>query len=259
MCGFVETSLLKTSMNDTEKPLISIITVVLNGAKTVEQTIQSVLQQDYPRKEYIIIDGGSTDGTLDIIRKYEDRIDYWISVPDKGIFDAMNKGIRMAKGELIGIINADDWYEKNILKLVSEAYINSDKGAVIHGLLRNFEDEQFYSIKGNSTRVLRYDMIQHPTCFIPKMLYEKYGYYDEKYRYCADYDLILRFVNRNVPFEFLEKIIANFRIGGVSLKGKAQVEKYQILRKHKIISGNEAFLRILGIGLAHWTKKVIHK
>src|SRR5512133_3088942 len=88
------------------RPLISIITVVYNGIKTIEQTIQSVINQPYPNKEYIIIDGGSTDGTVEVIRKYKSDLAYWISERDNGIYDAMNKGIALAKGELIGILNA---------------------------------------------------------------------------------------------------------------------------------------------------------
>ena len=240
-------------------PLISIVTVVLNNAKTIEQTILSVVEQPYPNKEYIIIDGGSTDGTLDIIKKYQDKIAVWKSEPDHGIFDAMNKGIRLAKGDLIGIINADDWYENNILSEIADCYRQYGNKTVIHGLLRNFNQGAFYSIKGNSIGVLKYDMIQHPTCFVPKTLYDKYGSYDAKYKYSADYDLVLRFVNQGVHFEFLEKVIANFRIGGVSSEEKTQSEKFQILRKHKVISWKEAFLRIIGLKVASWTKKVMHK
>ena len=96
-------------MNSTNIPLITIITVSYNAVKTIEDTIVSVLGQTYNNIEYIIIDGGSTDGTLDIIKKYQDKITYWVSEPDKGIYDAMNKGIAKANGELIGIINSDDW------------------------------------------------------------------------------------------------------------------------------------------------------
>jgi glycosyltransferase involved in cell wall biosynthesis len=93
-----------------EMPLVSIITVVLNGAKYIEQTIKSILDQNYANIEYIIVDGGSTDGTLEILKRYNDKIDYWVSERDKGIYFAMNKGISFAKGELIGILNADDFY-----------------------------------------------------------------------------------------------------------------------------------------------------
>jgi glycosyltransferase involved in cell wall biosynthesis len=238
-------------------PLISIITIVYNGAATIEQTIKSVISQSYENLEYIIIDGGSTDGTLDIIKKYKDQIDYWISEPDKGIYDAMNKGISYANGELIGIINADDWYEPDIISYIADCFINTDQKTVIHGLLRNIKDEQFYSIKGNSIHVLKYDMIQHPTCFIPKTIYQQYGLYDLKFKYSADYDLVLRYVNSGIQFEFIEQVIANFRIGGISSAFKAQSEAYLILKRHKVISGSEAALRILLLYFSRFVKKII--
>ncbi len=106
-------------------PLVSIITVVYNGAKTLEQTILSVLNQTYKNIEYIIIDGESTDGTLDIIEMYRDKISTCISEPDEGLYDAMNKGVSIANGELIGIINSDDWFEKNAVELVVSSYVNN--------------------------------------------------------------------------------------------------------------------------------------
>ena len=155
-------------------PKISVVTVVRNGAATIGQTIESVLSQSWRNKEYIIIDGGSTDGTIDIIRRFDDKIDFWISEPDKGIFDAMNKGIESATGDVIGILNADDWYEPEALSKVAKTYIETNGKAVIHGMLRNFLDEQFYAVKGNSIKVLKYDMIQHPTCFIPQTIYKQF-------------------------------------------------------------------------------------
>lgn len=101
---------------------ISIITVSYNSAGTIERTIKSVIQQDYGDVEYIVIDGGSTDGTVDVIRKYEKKIFFWLSEPDEGIYDAMNKGIRRATGEIIAFLNSDDWYQKNILSEVAEQF-----------------------------------------------------------------------------------------------------------------------------------------
>jgi len=105
------------------RPLVSIVTVVYNGEKYLEQTIRSVINQRYDNIEYIIIDGGSTDGTLDIVEKHEKMIDYWISEPDEGIFDAMNKGIKICRGELIGLINADDYYAPNAIERVVSCYL----------------------------------------------------------------------------------------------------------------------------------------
>ena len=239
------------------RPLISIITVVYNGVKTIEQTIQSVIRQPYQNKEYIIIDGGSTDGTVDLIRKYEMYLSYWVSEPDKGIYDAMNKGINHARGELIGIINADDWYEEDVFEEIVKYYQETDSGKVIHGLLRNFLNEEFYSMVGNSIRRLRFDMIQHPTCFIPKKIYDTYGVYDTSYKYSGDYDLILRFVNNGVKFCFVEKPIVNFRLGGISSIPQAEIEMYKVRVKHRLISKTEGQLRIILVQIFRVAKRFL--
>jgi glycosyltransferase involved in cell wall biosynthesis len=244
-------------MDKSPEPLISIITVVLNGAKTIEQTIQSVIQQPYQKKEYIIIDGGSTDGTIEIIKKYQPWLTYWISERDKGIYEAMNKGIRMSKGDLIGIINADDWYEENIFSTIAEQYCETGSDQVIYGLLRVFKDEAFYSMVGNSIRTLNKENIMHPTCFIPGSFYKSFGKYNLSYKYCADYELILRYVNRGVKFSFLEKPIANFRKGGASSRVGAEREKYNILTKYHKISKIEYFMRIFQIEIAWILKNFI--
>jgi len=240
------------------QPLISIITVVYNGINTIEQTIQSVIRQPYKNKEYIIIDGGSTDGTVDLIKKYETSLSYWVSEPDKGIYDAMNKGIACAKGELIGIINADDWYEENVFKEIVKYYQETGSGKVIHGLLRNFLDEEFYSMIGNSIRRLRFDMIQHPTCFIPKTIYDKYGVYDTSYKYSGDYDLILRFVNSGVKFCFVERPIVNFRLGGISSIPQAEIEMFKVRVKHHLISKTEGYLRIFLVRIFRIAKRFLN-
>ncbi len=114
------------------RPKVSIITVVYNGIAHLEQTIQSVLNQTYDNVEYIIIDGGSTDGTVELIKKYEESIAYWVSESDGGIYDAMNKGISNATGEIVGLINADDWYETGTIEKVVETFQNSEVD-VVHG------------------------------------------------------------------------------------------------------------------------------
>lgn len=224
--------------------LISIITVVFNDAATLEQTILSVLSQPYPNKEYLIIDGGSTDGSVDIIKKYAPQLAYWVSEPDRGVYDAMNKGIALAKGDLIGIINANDWYEATVFDTIAERYETTGPNKVIHGLLRILLDEEFYSMVGNSTRALQNQEIQHPTCFVPKNLYNTLGVFDLKYNYSADYDLMLRYANQGVKFSFIEKPIANFRKGGMSNTLNADIEKYRVRIKHGIISKTEGMLRV---------------
>jgi len=244
---------------DKSHPLISIITVVYNGVKTIEQTIQSVINQSYPNKEYIIIDGGSKDGTVDIIKKYSSHLAYWVSESDNGIYDAMNKGIGHAKGELIGIINADDWYEKNIFTHIAKQYIESGSDHVIYGILRIFQDDEFYSMVGNSIRILNEDTIMHPTCFIPLKFYRTFGIYNLAYKYSADFDLILRFVKAGVKFSFIEKPIANFRRGGISSFSNAEKEKFKVRFKHHLISKTEYILRIVLIQIVSFRKLFLSK
>jgi glycosyltransferase involved in cell wall biosynthesis len=246
----------QTRDNELRLPFISIITVVFNGAKTIEQTILSVLDQSYPNKEYLIIDGGSTDGTIDIIKKYSARLSYWVSESDSGVYEAMNKGIAKAKGELIGMINADDWYEPEVFNIIAEKY-RETPDQVIHGLIRNFKDEEFYTMVGNSIRRLRYDMIQHPTCFIPRALYQRLGSYDSKYKYSADYDLILRYVNSGIKFCFVEKPFVNFRLGGISSLPQAEKEMYLVRVRHHLISKTEGFLRILLVSIFSFVKRFL--
>ena len=236
-------------------PLISIITVVYNGVKTIEQTILSVIQQPYQNKEYIIIDGGSTDGTVALIKNYESYLSYWISEPDNGVYDAMNKGIGQAKGELIGVINADDWYEENIFSQIAHQYRETGSDHVIYGMLRIFQDNEFYSMVGNSIRILQEDTIMHPSCFIPLKFYNTFGTYNSSYKYSADYDLILRYVNDGVKFSFIEKPIANFRRGGISSLPGAEIEKYKVRVRHRLISKTEYALRIILIQLGVLVKK----
>ena len=217
----------------------------------------SVLNQDYPFKEYIVIDGGSTDGSIDIIRKYESLLAYWVSEPDKGIFDAMNKGIARCSGDLIGILNADDWYEYEILNEVANRYVETSGSQVIHGMMRNFQTDEFYNITGNSILRLRYDMIQHPTCFVPKKIYETYGHFDSHYNYSGDYDLIMRFVKSGVVFSFIEKVLVNFRLGGASSKSQADVEMWKVRMKYGLISQMEGWIRLSMIPIKTILKKIL--
>ena len=238
-------------------PFISIITVVFNAADTLEQTIQSVLSQSYPSKEYIIIDGGSTDGSLEIIKKYAHQLAWWKSEPDNGLYTAMNKGLEQTKGDLIGILNADDWYEPEIFSVIASHYQKVGDDYVIHGIMRNFLNEEFYSITGNSIRRLRYEMIQHPTCFIPKKKYLSFGNYLEDYKFSADYDLILRYVKSGVLFSFIEVIITNFRLGGLSSIPAAEKEMYKVRMNHRIISKSEGYLRIMMVSINTILKKFL--
>jgi glycosyltransferase involved in cell wall biosynthesis len=198
---------------------ISVITVSCNSAKTIEDTIQSVLSQNYPDTEYIIIDGGSTDGTVDIIKKYEDRLAYWVSEPDKGISDAFNKGIRQATGELICIINSDDTLLPNVLNIIAEQICeNTD---IIYGNMSIYRKSQglekiHYTQDNLNFSKGRFYGLLHPSALIKKNTYDKYGLYDISLKYVMDKELFLRMYNGGAKFQRINLTIARYSTGGAS-------------------------------------------
>ncbi|BAV10201.1 Glycosyltransferase involved in cell wall bisynthesis [Filimonas lacunae] len=219
------------------EPLVSIITVVYNSEKTLEQTLQSVCEQTYKNIEYIVIDGGSSDGTVDIIKKYSSDIAYWISEKDGGIYYAFNKALAMAKGELIGIINSDDWYEKNAVECVVKEYLLCKGGDVFHGLLRFIgEGDKPDSVVGHYHTFLSNGMIEHPTCFVKKSLYDSIGHFDTMYRSAADYEFMQRARKAGARFVFVTQLLANFRRGGISDSEVGFLEELAIKRRYGVIS-----------------------
>ncbi len=218
------------------KPLISIITVVYNGAAHIEKTIQSVLFQNYDNVEYIIIDGGSSDETLDIIKKYDDSIDYWVSESDKGISDAFNKGIRCSSGDLIGLINADDYYEENVFEHVVKKYIkNLDlKELIIYGDTNKITSGGDKKVK-NSSKLSWFISVpfSHCSSFLTRTYYKKYGLFDNNYKIGMDVDLLMRGLKR-AHYLRINNFIATQRDGGVSDKGRlAGYKEYRkIANKH---------------------------
>ena len=215
-----------------DKPLVSIVTVVYNGEKFLEETIQSVISQTYENVEYIIIDGGSTDGTLDIIKRYEDKIDYWISEKDKGIYDAMNKGIDVASGEIIGLINADDWYEKDTINTVIKNYSGDKNFDIFHGNLNYInKSEKIYKPNFSHRKMLLQGMsLYHPTCFVKRSVYEEEKF-DTNYQLVADYKLIFSMMLKGKKFCYIDKVLANMRAGGAgTVFWKRIVEGHHIRR-----------------------------
>jgi len=211
---------------------VSIITVVYNGKKYLEETIQSVINQSYDNVEYIIIDGGSTDGTLDIINKYEDRIDYWVSERDKGIYDAMNKGVNVAIGEILGLINADDWYENNTIELVLKNFSKDSSIDIVHGNLNYIMDkEKIYKPNFTYNNMLFKGMsLYHPTCFVKKILYNE-ELFDSDYKLVADYEFMFSMLKKGKNFYYLDKVLANMRANGAgTVFWKRIVEGHKIRR-----------------------------
>ena len=201
-------------------PLVSIITVVYNGEKYLEQTIESVLNQTYKNIEYIIIDGGSKDGTLEIINKYEKQLAYWTSEPDNGLYDAMNKGIKLAKGELVGLINSDDWYEHNAIELIVSAYIDNPDKRIFHGDRYDiFEGGQKKLRRFNPSRYkfLYYGMTyNHPSMFVQREVYTQESY-NIKLRALSDYEFVLKnYLTNPATFFYLPQAYVNYRLDGIS-------------------------------------------
>lgn len=222
--------------------LCSIITVCFNSEKTIEKTIESVLNQTYKNIEYLIIDGKSTDCTMEIVKKYEPLFEgrmKCVSEPDKGIYDAMNKGIRMASGKLIGIINSDDYYEPTAVEDMVSA-MSDESYQILYGAMRILKEGVERSISIGSHLFLREGMIGHPACFVTKRLYDELGVYDTQFVSAADYDFMLRMAeNPNVHFKPVYKLIANFATGGMCASSKAYYDLLKVQKKHGIITEKE--------------------
>lgn len=200
-----------------EKPLISIVTIVYNGQQYIEETIRSVLNQDYDNVEYIIIDGGSTDNTLDIIKKYADGIDYWVSEPDKGIYDAMNKGIMLSFGEWIGTINSDDYYNKDIF---GQIFLKTELSAdIIYGNINLIDDKRnvFKSSVPKPLSKLSQEMCMfHPATFVNRRTYMKYGLYDCNLSLASDYKFLLTLYLNGAQFKYINKIFSFYDVRGAT-------------------------------------------
>lgn len=197
---------------------ISIITVVYNSAKTIEQTIHSVLSQSYGNIEYIIIDGQSTDGTLDIIDKYKDKLSYYVSEPDQGIYDAMNKGIAKASGDVIGILNSDDWYDVNAMENVMNCFAENSTD-IVYGEVKRVETDETISMtkKAGPLDDLWYFMsIWHPAFFVKRGVYQRLGGFSTDYEVAGDYEFVLRCYSSRIKFTYLDKVITYFRSAGIS-------------------------------------------
>lgn len=226
---------------------ISIITVVYNGEAFLSDCIQSVVSQGYPNIEYIVVDGGSTDATLQIIESFKGHIHQFVSEPDNGMYDALNKGIKMATGDVVGILNADDILASaDVVDKIANCFTANSPDALYGNL--NYVDPL------NKNKVIRKwigkpftkrDIVlgwmpAHPTFYVKRSLFEVFGYYSLNYDSAADYELMVRFLYRHsVKAVFLNKLMVNMRTGGMSnasLKHryKALVNDYKALRRNNV-------------------------
>lgn len=192
---------------------VSVVTVCFNSAKTIEQTIQSILGQNYGNLEYIVIDGGSTDGTVDIIKKYEKDIGYWVSEPDHGIYDAMNKGIAKATGDIIGFMNSDDWYAEGAISAIAEAFGQTDADIVYGNIILVDNGTTSFRSSLPLYRILRGMVFCHQAAFVKTTLMKE-NPFDVSYRIVADYVFFLEMYLQRKRFFPIDTTIAFFRAGG---------------------------------------------
>ena len=246
------------------KPLVTVVTVVRNGKEHIEEAIQSVLSQAYDNIEYIIVDGGSTDGTIEIIKKYDDQVAYWISEPDHGIYDAMNKGILLARGELIGLLNSDDFYEKQAIQFVVNTYSSrgSNQPVIVYGNFYILDEELGLKTDFLSNLNYRQGMtICHQAMFVHKNIYLDLFLYDLTYKLAADYDFFIKAINHNVTFLNTDKFLVNFRNVGATYNSVNPMykETLSIIKKHFGYFSSQYFLLLLRVGkvIVQTTAKLI--
>lgn len=228
------------------RPFISIITPCWNREKTIERTIKSVLQQEFKDYEYIIVDGASTDGTLNIIKKYEPLFYgrmHWKSEPDSGLYNAFNKGCTRATGYYTWIVGSDDWIEPNALSVIHDALskdINHE--SLLVGRVRFIDDKgNVKSVSPTPTldsirKTYNGDgMVSHPSTIVPKIVYERYGYYDEQFKIAADLDWFHRIYSKGVQYICSNSILTNFSETGSSNNFQYKRDLYErvLFLKHK--------------------------
>lgn len=224
---------------------ISVITIAYNSEKTIEKTIKSVLNQSFKDFEYIIVDGGSTDSTVDIIKSYESKFNgrlKWVSESDNGIYDAFNKGINLSTGDYIGFINSDDWYQHNALEML-EVSLSESKPDVIFGLLNVWEGNNLVWVYCNFCSTIHKESLAHPSTFISRDTYEQHGLYSLDYKSASDYEMFIRLYQAGCRFKYVDTTFANFARGGVSGTSVGYFETLKIKLRFKYIScGHYYFL-----------------
>jgi glycosyltransferase involved in cell wall biosynthesis len=237
-----------------DMPLISVITVVFNGRATLEETICSVLRQTYGNVEYIVVDGGSSDGSLEIIRKYDDRIDFWISERDRGIYDAMNKGMSLASGDIVGFLNADDLYaDDGVLQKISDAFQSASIQACYADLIYVSQDNSRVVRYWKSKKFVKGDFAKgwspaHPTFYVRRSEFEHMGLFDSAYKLAADVEFMMRYLERGgLNSVYIPDVLVRMRVGGVSNRSWKNIvlqnkEVFAALRKNGIPFSKVTFI-----------------
>lgn len=240
-------------------PFFTIITVVRNGSDTLQRCINSIKSQKYKDFEYLIIDGASSDGTLEIVRENADVISLAVSEKDRGLYFAMNKGLELARGKYVGILNADDIYYPETLELVRDVIIKESNSDVIYGAMSYFSQP-------NKTHFIHSDelskkMIFHPTCFVSNEAYKKHGNFNTKYRVAADYEFIMRCYKANAKFVGIDSVLASFSDGGTSarLRLRSIVETSEIQARYNSESIFRKYTKLLRMLIATYLRAVLGK
>ncbi len=240
---------------------ISIITVVFNGQAFLADCIKSVIAQDYPAIEYIVIDGGSTDGSLQIIEHYKHQISLFISEKDKGMYDALNKGIKMATGDVIGILNADDMLASpDVISAIANCFSTQNPDGLygnlnyIHPLKTNKIIRKWISKSFTKREIVLGWMPAHPTFYVKRSLFETFGNYSLHYDSAADYELMVRFLYKySIKAIFLDKLMVNMRTGGIS--NASLMHRYRALvNDYKALQANNVPMPVLTIFLKKISK-----
>jgi len=236
---------------------ISIITAVYNNRETIENSLLSVLGQTWPEIEHIVVDGGSTDGTLDIINKYRDRIAVVVSGKDGGIYHALNKGVCLSTGEVVGVLHSDDVYEDpGVLAKVAAVFAEKKTDAVYGDLVYTRRDGRllrYWKAGEYDASSLRNGwMPPHPSFFARREVYEKFGSFNTEFRIAADYELMTRFLFKHgISASYLPEVLVKMRVGGKSNKNLANIiaksrEDYRIIKMHSLGGLGTLFLKNFG-------------
>jgi glycosyltransferase involved in cell wall biosynthesis len=235
---------------------ISVITSVWNNKETIKDAIESVLNQTYENIEYIVVDGGSSDGTVDIVKSYGDRISKFVSEKDKGIYDGLNKGVSLATGDVIAFLHSDDLYENNtVVEEIAKIFQADSSLDGVYGDL-------IYTYKDDTSKVLRYWksrdfesgllahgwMPAHPTLFLKRDVYERFGGFDLSFKIAADYDFMLRVLKSGIKVKYLPSVLYKMRVGGESNKSLKNIiqksrEDLRALRKNNVGGVGSLFIK----------------
>ena len=244
------------------KPLVSVVTSVFNGGDKLEEAIISVMNQSYSFVEHIIIDGGSTDDTILILEKYSNSIDYWISEPDNGIYDAWNKGLSIARGEWISFLGADDTFKQDAIEdLISVTADSSSKFDYISGKTELLKNGKFLKITGEPwvwKKFKKYVCTGHNGALHNRSLFDKVGNYDTSFKSSGDYELLLR-LRKNLKTGYVDVVTSSMNLGGVSNSSSiAFWETYRAKLMNGVTSKLYGFIHVI-FNIVKWKISIIFK